>query len=221
MVEIYKITNLINGKCYVGQTTKGYLNRFHQHCLPRVKTYIGNAIQKHGIDNFTVDLIDTVEDSKANEMETYYIKYFHSHWTENGYNLTYGGDYNPMHDNLVRLHHLNRVRDPAVREKNRQAQLGKVVSESTRQKISERNKEKGSFQTRGLQLCNDKKKQPVYMIDVELDVIICRFESLSEACEYLGIPTRAAGKLNTFVNKRNKDGKRSMAWGYAWARLEI
>ncbi|MBH9580891.1 hypothetical protein DOS62_06615 [Staphylococcus felis] len=44
--EVYKITNKINGKSYVGITTQGIKERFKQHC--QSKSCVGNAIRKYG-----------------------------------------------------------------------------------------------------------------------------------------------------------------------------
>ena len=56
MIDIYLITNKINGKQYVGKTQKGYKVRFKQHCNAYnhgYRNYISCAIHKYGADNFT------------------------------------------------------------------------------------------------------------------------------------------------------------------------
>jgi group I intron endonuclease len=58
MGYIYKITNKINNKCYIGQTILNLFVRWKQHkrissnCL-----YLKRAFDKHGIDNFKFELI--------------------------------------------------------------------------------------------------------------------------------------------------------------------
>lgn len=92
--KIYKITNLINGKIYVGRTKHNIEERFRQHVKDkRVKTAIGSAIKKYGIENFTIKKIEdvfTIE--QAMEREKYWIKELNSQNREIGYNLTEGGD---------------------------------------------------------------------------------------------------------------------------------
>ena len=105
--EIYKITNSVNGKMYVGQTVAEILNhnayrpfgmhkRFKQHvCEANRKnkyecTYLNNAIRKYGADAFTVELIETCLFENADERETYYIINLNTIYP-NGYNLKIGG----------------------------------------------------------------------------------------------------------------------------------
>lgn len=56
MIEIYRITNLINDKCYVGQSKHGAFKRFQQHC--KADTLIGKAIRKYGHENFLIEVKD-------------------------------------------------------------------------------------------------------------------------------------------------------------------
>lgn len=59
---IYKITNLINGKSYVGQTIQALNVRFRSHL--REDTYLGRTMRKYGLENFSVEVIeecDTLE----------------------------------------------------------------------------------------------------------------------------------------------------------------
>ncbi len=99
---IYKVTNTINGKCYIGQTIQTLKRRITRH-LHDVEfgssAYYHNAIRKHGWDNFICDVIDTGCQTKdeLNEMEFHYIKQYKSHYTENGYNITWGGDGNSLY----------------------------------------------------------------------------------------------------------------------------
>ena len=73
-MDIYKITNLINGKIYVGKTEGTYIKRFETHkynAKSGKEGYLYNAIRKYGEDNFVVDKIDealTVEELDAKEI---------------------------------------------------------------------------------------------------------------------------------------------------------
>ena len=105
--EIYKITNLTNGKIYVGQAVSHILNhkryrpyghegRFRCHISEAFSTkknqshYLNNAIRKYGVADFVVDLIEYCEIINADERETHYIKELNSLFP-NGYNLKNGG----------------------------------------------------------------------------------------------------------------------------------
>ena len=91
---IYKITNKINGKSYIGQTIQNVKERFYQHCATKCSQAILNmvihkAINKYGKSNFTIEVIEEVESTNLNDRERYWIKYYNSY--NNGYNATKGG----------------------------------------------------------------------------------------------------------------------------------
>ena len=74
MGYIYKITNKINGKVYVGQTIKNYEERFRQHRLNYNKEYFSQivlykAFKKYGIENFSFEMIEEVEKEKLDRDE--------------------------------------------------------------------------------------------------------------------------------------------------------
>lgn len=91
MIGIYKITNKINGKIYVGQSNN-IKRRFweHQNRGTASRIPVDAAIEKYGSENFQYDIIEECPVEKLNERETYWIKHFNS--IENGYNLSEGGD---------------------------------------------------------------------------------------------------------------------------------
>ena len=91
---IYKITNKINGKSYIGQTIQNVKERFYQHCATKCSQAILNmvihkAINKYGKSNFTIEVIEEVESTNLNDRERYWIRYYDSY--NNGYNSTEGG----------------------------------------------------------------------------------------------------------------------------------
>ena len=91
---IYKITNKINGKSYIGQTIQSVKERFYQHCATKCSQAILNmvihkAINKYGKSNFTIEVIEEVESTNLNDRERYWIRYYDSY--NNGYNSTEGG----------------------------------------------------------------------------------------------------------------------------------
>lgn len=91
---IYKITNTINGKSYIGQTIQNVKERFYQHCATKcskavLDMAIHRAIKKYGKSNFTVEVIEEIDSTNLNDRERYWIKYYDSY--NNGYNSTKGG----------------------------------------------------------------------------------------------------------------------------------
>jgi group I intron endonuclease len=105
--EIYKITNIKNNKIYVGQCVSHILNhkryrpyghkkRFNTHVSEAFSQkknqsyYLNNAIKKHGVENFMVEILEYCELNHSDEREFYYITNLNSLFP-NGYNLKNGG----------------------------------------------------------------------------------------------------------------------------------
>lgn len=93
MGEIYKITNKINGKSYIGKTKFKALVRWKDHVTGyHPNSAIHKAIVKYGVTNFSFEVLEiNVDEDSLNEWEMYYIKLYNSK-SPNGYNLTDGGD---------------------------------------------------------------------------------------------------------------------------------
>lgn len=90
---IYKITNKINNKVYIGQTIHSIESRWKRHQYDAFKkdTHFARAIRKYGAENFIVEQIDIANSKEElNEKEIYWIKYYNS--TIDGYNSTDGGE---------------------------------------------------------------------------------------------------------------------------------
>lgn len=83
MIGIYKITNKLNGKSYIGQSIHCD-KRFKEHCRGK-KQFIDETIQLEGIENFSFELLEECEEAKLNEREDYYINKYNTMFP-NGYN---------------------------------------------------------------------------------------------------------------------------------------
>ncbi len=83
---IYLWTNLINNKHYVGQT-QNFFQRMKQYNKTHGNKYLKNAIDKYGIDNFEITIIEKVEISKLDEREQYWMDYYQSYDLNKGYNI--------------------------------------------------------------------------------------------------------------------------------------
>ena len=131
---IYLITNLINGKWYVGQTIRPLEHRWERHLhvgKKDAKYHLYKSMKKYGIENFKIQKIEECYTTEELDyLEKYYIKMLHSNNETFGYNLTDGGAGT----------HSHKVSDEA-REKMRQAKLGNKIwvgrkhSEETKEKI--------------------------------------------------------------------------------------
>lgn len=98
--NIYIITNKVNGKQYVGITKNDIQQRFDQHIYEsnhnHTNRVLCKAIRKYGKYNFSIKLLESIEDEKlAKETEIFYISKYKTHIEHeecNGYNMTIGGD---------------------------------------------------------------------------------------------------------------------------------
>lgn len=89
---IYKITNLIDGKTYIGQTINCPRQRWQMHCTPKMDTLLARAIKKHGKSNFKQEIIFTCESLEdLNKAEERLIQE-HNSMFPNGYNVEFGGN---------------------------------------------------------------------------------------------------------------------------------
>lgn len=135
---IYRATNKVNGKVYIGQTIQPLHKRWKDHCRgdKQPEGYLHRAIVKYGADNFIIEQIDSAESLiELNAKEEAYIKAFNC-VSPNGYNLLPGGG--------------NRTPHQETREKIRNSLKGKPIakrwdkgfvgthSEETREKIRQK-----------------------------------------------------------------------------------
>ena len=96
---IYKITNQINKKIYIGQTSRTVKLRWQEHINSSRYSYrndydnkLHRAMRKYGLNNFTIEEIEKCSINKLHEREKFWIAYYHS--TEVGYNISVGGEGN-------------------------------------------------------------------------------------------------------------------------------
>lgn len=127
---IYKITNKINGKSYIGQTVGSVRHRWRQHCHSTSHcSALRNAIKKYGADSFYISVLSECTDlTTLNDAEIYFIEHFQS-LAPYGYNLVTGGDSKKCSDET-------RSRIAAARRGKPGPRLGKKTSVETRLKQS-------------------------------------------------------------------------------------
>ena len=125
---VYKHTNKINGKVYIGITSRTPEERW-KNGNGYYNMHFGRAIKKYGWNSFTHEIMAReLSKEDACEMEKALIKKYKSAVPEYGYNETDGGDGGGM----IRKHHTEETK-----EKIRQARIRDGFSESHRMHISE------------------------------------------------------------------------------------
>ena len=94
---IYKITNQINNKVYIGLTTCSLEYRWSRHITESKNVnntkHLYKAMRKYGIENFTIEEIDNTDDFKElGKLERNYSRKYDCTNPQIGYNLTDGGE---------------------------------------------------------------------------------------------------------------------------------
>lgn len=99
--HLYIITNKVNGKKYVGITTRGYKARWDAHLKDCFRdshrcygTILYNAMRKYGTESFEMTFINEYKSwEELCDEEKILIKNLNTHFKDGyGYNMTYGGD---------------------------------------------------------------------------------------------------------------------------------
>lgn len=119
---IYKITNKINRKSYIGQTVRPLKRRFSEHKISKACALLSNAMKKYGVDNFEIKILVHCKTLKEmNYRESYYIKLFKT-LSPFGYNLKSGGS--------------NSFHSMESKKKNSLGHIGLKHSEETKKKMA-------------------------------------------------------------------------------------
>lgn len=90
MIGIYKFTNKIDGKSYIGQSVD-IKRRYKEHKTRKTEySLFHDAIKEYGFDNFDFSIIELCKVEELDEKEIYYIKEYNT-LIPNGYNVSEGG----------------------------------------------------------------------------------------------------------------------------------
>jgi len=147
---IYKVTNIVNGKCYIGQTLMKLEGRKRKHAskafVTRDDSYFCRAIRKYGIENFKWEiLVKDIPIKRLNLEEMAAIRDCGS-FGENGYNSNRGGGGNNGYKH-----------NEETKQKLSELKMGIHPSEETRKRLSEARK--GNKNSLGRHLSEEQKKK--------------------------------------------------------------
>lgn len=213
MSKIYKIINDINDKVYVGKTMNSIEKRFSKHCADSTRREEENrplyrAMNKYGVEHFSIHLIEECADEEASAREQYWIG-FYKGYTE-GYNATLGGDGKSYIDvsELLRLWNSGKTI----------AEISNIVHHD-RGWISNLLKENGiateEIIERGTKSCI----KQVEMLDKKTEEVLATFESTREAARFLikekGLNPDSEGGYSSHISGACQ-GKRKTCQGYKW-----
>ena len=206
MAYIYKITNNINQKVYIGQTIMAPMQRWQKHKSDGKlnKPYpLYNAMKKYGIDNFSFEVLEEVSIEELNEKERYYINLYNSYINfenSNGYNATLGGStgnhyFNPCVDEVIKNAQYMTI--------NQLAKYYNVGYSTMKNYLYNHNIQSQESKTGG-------GAKNIAQIDINTDEIIQIFPSIAEASRYFGKIPKNSGIRDVLKNKRKT------AYGYKW-----
>lgn len=107
---IYKITNKVNNKCYIGQS-KNILKRWKtEYKWYHINNHLQSAFKKYGLENFDFEIIEECEPNLLNEREQFWINVYNSFDRNFGYNKTLGGAGTPGRSYIMTEETKNKIR---------------------------------------------------------------------------------------------------------------
>lgn len=210
MAYVYKITNNVNGKIYIGQTNRSIEERFLEHKRDAFKERnkkrpLYDAMKKYGTDAFSIELVE--ETDNPLEREKFWIEYFGSF--KSGYNATIGGDGTPYIDYDLVVSEYQQLKN-----QNEVARKLKISSDTVR-KILKIYKIKRVSHKEVVQKALGK---IVNQYDLDGN-FIQSFPSLKAAATSLGKITNTSLGATSHISNVCK-GKRKTAYGYKWKFAE-
>lgn len=205
MAYIYKITNKINGKAYIGKTEFSVERRWKEHLSeskkPRCsKRPLYRAINKYGSDNFTVEILEETKD--AENREKYWIELYQTY--SKGYNATKGGDGRKLidYEEIVKLYKvIQNVTLTAAFSGYHPEQVSKILK-SNEIKVKS-----------ATEMLLERCPKPVICIETGI-----KYDSISMAAKYI----ISIGKSTSNISGASRHigqvclGKRKRAFSYTW-----
>ena len=205
MAYIYKVTNKINGKIYIGKTIQTIEKRWKEHCSDYKrerceKRPLYCAMNKYGIENFEISLVEECNENILSEREKHWIEYYGSF--KYGYNATIGGDGKSYLDYEAILKLYSELKSVN--------QVAKIVN-CSKDSVSTILKNNGYTTDQLIKNRQLSQSKTVAKLDKDTEEIIEIFSSTHEAGKSLN-------KGHQHIQKACL-GKRKTAYGYKWKYL--
>ena len=207
MSYIYKITNIVNNKVYIGKTNNTVAQRFKQHISEAFQPRswdrpLYRAMRKYGVENFNIECIE--ETNNPEEREKYYIQYFHSYVKDeqcNGYNATTGGDGRPYDFTADEI-------STIIQLYNQFISIDKIAEIVRHDRATVTNK----LIDLGFTIdCHRILRMPVYQLDKQTNQIINCYSSIHEAARIAFNDDTKNAHIRECCR-----GLRKTAYGYKW-----
>lgn len=222
---IYKITNIISKKCYIGETKKTNPElRWNEH-KRKIEKGIGcpalqDAVRKYGIDKFKFEILIICFDENRYEFEIEYINKYNS-MVPNGYNLTKGGEgggfYGKKHTETIR----KKISQTNILRYTNNPELGKEISEKNKILMNDiyiKNKiTKSVLNTERCKILKEQKLSfkhlKVKVLQFSIDnIFIKNYDSIKEAEKDTNVKAKNISKA---INNKIKS-----SGGFLWKRAE-
>lgn len=208
---IYRITNIVNYKVYIGSAALDYKSRFrqHRHLLKHNKhfnNHLQSAYNKYGEENFEFDLIEACGIDIIYERENYYISLYDSTNIKLGYNK-----------GLAIIGTLGYKMTDESKKRMSVAKKGTIMHINTKLALINANKNrtyaKGYTQSEEtIKKCADSHKKPILQYDLEGN-FIQEFDSATTAA--ITLNSKSASQISACIR-----GERNKASGFMWRKRE-
>ena len=203
---IYKVTNTVNNKVYIGKTNETVEARWKEHILdsrkPSLHRPFYDAIKKYGIENFFVETIEEVDNSLLEEREQFWIREYNSYVgfpNSNGYNGTLGGEGTRHYDYQAIIDDYMQTKSKTQTAKN----FGCSVETINNACISSH-----------VDTLNHNAGRKIQQIDISTGQVIKEFASIKQAAETIvGSNPQTVRKRITYIMNHAPNQK---AYGYYW-----
>lgn len=208
MAFIYKITNTLNQKSYIGKTERTIAIRWQEHkrhyqSLPDIPLY--KAFNKYGIENFIIEQIEQCDSNIINEREQYWIKFYNTY--QDGYNATLGGD------GSLLTYEENELETIIARYKN-----GERLDVLCKEFHHDYNTIKQALQQRGININTTagpmKLAKKIYAYDPTSNKLLNEYESISAAARSICEPGKNYKAIANHISRYKNTN--TISHGYLW-----